>query len=357
MESSTFNLKQSIDDYINQIKNQGSITSSDATELTAHLYDAADSLTKLGLSEEEAFTIACKRLGSEEVLTEEYSKVNPSLKMNKVWAYLFAGFNMLYALPSLILTGVSLLYLSVYQNYGSSHLSGFIITGFHFILTILIWYIVGQKRRISQFIEKQVQENSLRFVCFSFIPFLIPLLFQIIPSLRIKNRPELNSALTFPVYKFDSDLSEFSFYLTLLSGIGALVSLVFSINKVENVSLKTVFNKPSIGFLMVTGIVLELFAASTRAINTDSILVSALMFALIYFFASFLITFYNSQNRVNRNLFIFSFFGVAVEILVGIRADIDRGNTIYTVYYVSFMLLAILLGRLMGIKSAKPALT
>lgn len=68
MGSSNFNLEQLISDYIDRIRIQGSITGSDAEELTNHLYDATEALNKQGLSEEEAFIIACKRLGTEAVL-------------------------------------------------------------------------------------------------------------------------------------------------------------------------------------------------------------------------------------------------------------------------------------------------
>ncbi len=119
MEHSTFSLKQSVDNYIDSVKNQGSITNSDAAELSAHLYDATDSLTKFGLSEEEAFIIACRRLGNEDVLAEEYSKVNPSVKMNRIWAYMIIGFNLWYSLPSLFLLCVGIIYLAVFRIYES----------------------------------------------------------------------------------------------------------------------------------------------------------------------------------------------------------------------------------------------
>ncbi len=173
MGSSNFNLQQSINNYINLIRSQGSITGSDAAELTAHLFDATDALQSQGLSEEEAFTIACKRLGNEAVLTEEYSKVNTTVKTNKVWAYLFIGFNLLYALPSLFFSAVALLYLLVYRNFSTSITSVFIITSFHLLFSASIWYIVKQKRQISHFIEKQVELNTFRFVCLSFIPLFL----------------------------------------------------------------------------------------------------------------------------------------------------------------------------------------
>lgn len=350
MEPSTFNLKQSVDNYIDSIKNQGSITSSDAAELAAHLYDATDSLTKSGLSEEEAFIIACKRLGNEDVLTEEYSKVNPSVKMNRIWAYLIIGFNLLYSLTSLFLLCVGIIYLTVYRIYDSSTESTVIVTVFHLLVTALVFYIIRKKNEISQFIEKQVQYNTLRIVCLSFIPFLLPQLLTLMPALRITKL--LNLALTYPIREFSSHLVEFSYYLALLSMIGGAVSLIFSINKTENLTLKTLFEKPSTFFLVAFGIVLELFAASTRSIGTDTIWVAALIFALVYFSASFLIAFYNANGRVNRYLIIAMIFGVAMELIAGIQADITESR-FNTPYFVTFMLMGIVFGKVIGLKLAR----
>lgn len=350
MEPSTFNLKQSVDIYIDSIKNQGSITSSDAEELSAHLYDATDSLSKSGLLEEEAFIIACKRLGNEEVLTEEYSKVNPSVKMNRIWAYLIIGFNLFYSLPSLFFLLVSAIYLTVYINYSSSMGGALIVTTLHLAVIVLAVYIVRKKNEISQFLEKQVQYNMLRIVGLSFIPLCLPQILTLTSGFRI-TRHVLNSALTYPVYKFDNDLIEFSYYLALLSLVGGVIGLIFSINKTERLTFKTLFENPSTMFLIVFGVVLELFAASTRSIGTDSIWISALIFAFVYFSASFLIALYNFTGRVNKYLMITMLFGVVMEIGVGIQADLVQSR-LNTPYFVSFMLIGIALGKQAGINLA-----
>ncbi len=345
MGSSNFNLEQSINNYISLIQNQGSLTGSDVAELTAHLYDATDALKQRGLSEEEAFTIACKRLGNEAVLTDEYSKVNTSVKTNKIWAYLFIGFNLFYAVPSLAFTAIAAFYLLVHKNFGTTGKSTFVVTTFHLLFSVLVWYIVKNKRKISYFIEKQVEANPIRIVCMSFIP----LLTSAIP-VRTFNRMEQAMALRYPVYEFDSSFSEFSFYVAIMSIIAGVLSLIFSINRTENLSLRTLFENPSMLFLLLLGVVIEIFAASTRAIHIESILGSAMVFGLVYMSASFLIAFYNKKSSINRYLIIAMFFGLLMEITVGINADRSRGDTYYTVHFVSAMLLGIGLGRYLGIR-------
>src|SRR3954463_14393102 len=118
METRTFNLDQAIKAHVEELKSTGSLTVADATELTDHLYDATESIVKQQLTPEEAFIIACKRLGSSAILNEEYSKVNTTISINKIWAYMFIGFNMLFALPTilfqiLIVTDVYIIYPTV----------------------------------------------------------------------------------------------------------------------------------------------------------------------------------------------------------------------------------------------------
>ena len=187
--------------------------------------------------------------------------------------------------------------------------------------------------------------NPVRIVCISFIPLLI----SAIP-IKSFNGIARSSALRYPVYEFDSSFAEFSFYLAIMSMIAGVLSLVFSINRTENLSLKTLFERPSALFLLLLGVLTELFAASTRAIRIESILGSALVFGLVYLSVSFLISVYNKKSSINKYLLIAMFFGLFMEITVGIDADKSRSDTYYTVYFVSAMLFGIGLGRYLGIR-------
>ncbi len=116
--------------------------------------------------------------------------------------------------------------------------------------------------------------------------------------------------LQYPVHVFKNSFIEFSFYVAFMSMIAGVLSLVFSINKTENLTLKTIFEKPSVLLLLLFGVVIELFAASTRALHIENLVGSALVFGLVYMAASFLITFYNNKSSVNRYLMIAMFFGL-----------------------------------------------
>jgi hypothetical protein len=350
MEQSKFNLQQSIDGYINLIKSQGSITNSDAAELSAHLYDATEALQKQNLSEEEAFLIACKRLGKESDIAEEYSKVNPSINTNKIWAYLFIGVNLLAFLPKLAFMFISAFYFAIHRQFQATITSAWIVICFNLLLVYLIWYIVSKKNKISGYIEKQVNHNAIRFVSICFVPFILFFLGNL--QFHISGLQVL-LGINFPIREFHNRFVEFSFYLVIFSIVGGILSLIFTINKRENFRIEALFNKPSTLFLLTFGVLIEMLAASTRVLPTGNILYSALIFGIVYLTATYFITYYNKQGNINKYLTIFSMFGIVMEIGVGINADLYRGNTYNTVYFVSALIICILLGRLLGLKYAK----
>jgi hypothetical protein len=351
MESSNFDLKQAIDNYISLINNQGSLTKSDRDELVSHLLDSTEALTTQGLSEEESFIIACKRIGKSEVLTNEYNKVNTSLQSSRVWSYLIVGFNMIYGIPAIVFFAVTVLYYIIHKHFGTSTLAVFMVTFIHLLLIVGLWSIVNYKRKISDAIEKRLEQKPIPFIISTFFPFILMMLFM---SRLSKLMPGLS--INYPIYQFDSDFTEFSFWLVGLSIVGVFLSLVFSINKVENLTAKTLFNRPSIIFLLLFGFVVELLAASTRAIYIDNIAVQAAIFGLVYAGASFLIAYYNDSASVNRYLLFAALSGFILEVSVGISADMHRGNTYFTAFFATALIAGVIIGRFIGIKSAKRSL-
>lgn len=345
MESPSFDLKQSIYHYIGLVQNQGSLTSSDKEELICHLYDSTEALQQHGLSEEESFIIASKRIGKVEVLNEEYSKVNTSLKSSKIWAYMVIGLNVFYSFPALIFTLVTVLYYVIHKQYGSSSIGVSLVTAIHLVLIISLWSIVKYKRKISSCLEQQVKKKPVKFISLTFVPLLISVLFT---ARLYRLMPGMS--FNYPIYRFDSSITEFTFYLVMMSVIGVFLTLVFSINKVENFSLKTLFNRPSIAFLVMFGFAVELLAASTRAIQMDSIAVQALLFGCVYVAGSFLISYYNEASFVNRYLIIGTALGFVLEVCVGISADLGRGNTYFTAYFTAGMIAGVTFGRLLGVR-------
>ncbi|MEJ2884343.1 permease prefix domain 1-containing protein [Pedobacter sp. GR22-6] len=343
MESSNFNLDQSIQAYIDVISNQGSITGSDAAELRDHLYDATADLMQSGLSTEEAFMIATKRLGKSELLSAEYGKVNVSVMTNKVWAYLLAGFSIFYVLGFFLFTLIPIFYNFVFENFRTSDTSVAIVTSFHVMFIGLSWYALKFKRKFSCFIERQVERRATALLVFCIVMVFGLFFFgtfsqKILPT---------HSVVYYPVRGFESPWTEFSFYMAYLSLAGVLLSLVFSVNKVEALTAKTLLQKPSIAFLVIFGFVVELLAASTRVIRVDNIIFSSILFGLVYLLASFSIVYYNKNNHVKYLAIAFlPVFLLELAVGLSVREDLD------VLYFTAATILAVYGGRIFGLAAA-----
>lgn len=82
-----FELESNIRAWSDNLRSGGNLKETDIIELESHLRDEIEDLIKAGLSEDEAFLISVKRLGSINKLSLEYSKVNTE----KLWKYLFSA--------------------------------------------------------------------------------------------------------------------------------------------------------------------------------------------------------------------------------------------------------------------------
>ncbi len=353
MGSSNFNLRQSVDNYVNLIQNQGALTGSDAKELTHHLLDATEELKKSGLSDDEAFMIASKRLGNDVILTEEYAKVNPSLSTNKIWSYLFIGYNLFYTIPSIVFMVFGGLYLFMYKQFESGLVSVIVIVTAHLLFSCLVIYLVRKKVAISEFIESQVRMNPLRIVLLSFLPQLCFMICNLIFAVYFKIMT--SDALSYPMRKFRGTLIEFTYYLAIFSIVAGLLSLLFSIRKSDNISFRSLFEKPSILFLISFGVLIELLSASTRTIPSSHVFLNSMIFGLIYMGASYLISLYNESSHVPKYLAIFALFGFVIEVSLGFNKAIENGYFYNNIYFGIALLGGVILGWKLGItrKNAK----
>lgn len=343
METRAFNLDQAIKTHVEVLKSTGALTGADAAELTDHLYDATDALLRQQLTTEEAFIIASKRLGSPALLTEEYSKVNTTMSINKIWAYMFVGFNLLVALPTIIF---QLLIMVDWYIIYPDVISKVIVATIHIALCWGIIYTARQRNSIATYIEKQVEKNAVRAVGWSSVPFILMMAYKFV----IYPNPQRNFIIP---STFNNSIVEISFYMVLLTFAFTVVSLAVSVNKFEKFSLKSLFQKPGTVFLILAGLIIELIAACTRIIHlpygTSSLIdgvFSSVLFAVVYMIPSLIIALYNQQNSW-RYLILFSAIGFILEMSVGITLDIEKG-TYRAAMYSSALVVGVLIGKLIG---------
>ena len=79
--AASFDLNQALAHWRANLQNLGGFSAADLEELEGHLRESISALHERGLSVEEAFVVATRRLGSERQLAEEFGKANPQ----RVW--------------------------------------------------------------------------------------------------------------------------------------------------------------------------------------------------------------------------------------------------------------------------------
>ena len=89
--SQDFNSTSMIEDWVNRLKSEDSLTEADIVELESHLRDIMDDLTENGLSEEEAFIIASRRMGTILQWEEEYRQENNSILQTRKSVIILSG--------------------------------------------------------------------------------------------------------------------------------------------------------------------------------------------------------------------------------------------------------------------------
>lgn len=94
---SMFELENAIQEWKNQLLQRQTMNLEDIDELEGHLREEVDHLILTGLSEEEAFLVACHRIGDNSRVAREYAKVNTrEIWQNRVFWMLFGLFLFLF---------------------------------------------------------------------------------------------------------------------------------------------------------------------------------------------------------------------------------------------------------------------
>jgi hypothetical protein len=93
MEDETpFDLEEAIRIWLNSLLQSSRLSAEESEELELHLRDSVVALQKRGLSEEESWLIARRRLGQRESLNKEYAKVtSPAKALRGVWERFIAA--------------------------------------------------------------------------------------------------------------------------------------------------------------------------------------------------------------------------------------------------------------------------
>jgi hypothetical protein len=355
MHSKDFHPETALNEYIIQVKERAALTPSDEQELRTHLMDASEDLLKCGLNAEEAFIISVKRMGNAEQVGSEYRKVNAGFVTDKIWAYMLLGFSLITSAIWLYTTvsGNLSLYLIRHFMQEPARIHAIIIV-FNLVVCAIIWSVLYWGNLFSAWVQHIIQSRPW-FIA-SLLTAGVAIVIFIEPFVRSVNKEILHPQYYLRDYRsiLNSNFVELSFYLILISAAMVVLLSVFTISNAGRLSLKSIFERPSYIFLLLFGFAVEMIAAMSRVTGVHNLIIGALLFAIIYAVAAFAVSYYNN-SKVSVYLLVFALFGLVAETWSGILADISRGGTFYTAYYVPALIIGVLAGWGTGIKARRRA--
>ena len=224
-----FNLDESIKDWRNDLNKNDVLSLDDLEELESHLMDEITVLKEKDLSEEEAFLVAKRRIGQNDIIEEEYKKVNH----NKIWTnklfYLFFGYicyHLILSLTNMISAFIIILFSISTPKYAYSHsLSklSFILHLFIFISLILFIYSNKLTNMMNHFSNIKKSKKIFNII----------IIISLIISIDIFSLPFISACLGVQSYGEIAIGSTLFSYLT----IPIFFITYFIINKVKNHSL------------------------------------------------------------------------------------------------------------------------
>ena len=194
-------------------------------ELEDQLLSELETLTPLGLSEEEAFWVAAKRVGDRSALATEFGKVNRRAVWSKRIQWMLAGYLVviiLSAFASALSNGAALLAASLSR---SASLTASVYIGVNVILVVLTLFLVtvATQQEFGQNRVQRLLERARRNVVLSAVVVTIAVLF--LQSLSVLGYNNLNSALTYELAR-GVEASNYVFFLVYTDYFRLLVSVL-----------------------------------------------------------------------------------------------------------------------------------
>ncbi|MBI5091078.1 MAG: hypothetical protein HZB26_01380 [Candidatus Hydrogenedentes bacterium] len=158
-----FNLNEAVSIWRDSLKDADALSALDVAELEGHLREEAARVEALGLTSEEAFVIASRRIGSPHALNIEYEKADPSqaYRTRMYWIVLgMFGYWALNSLTSTVTTSVFLLGSGGYLPLGTAWAVYLLVWGLGMTVTFRVLVLISRGRLTS--ITAAIQNRYLR---------------------------------------------------------------------------------------------------------------------------------------------------------------------------------------------------
>jgi hypothetical protein len=154
-----FTVEQAVENWKNDLRQKQTLMETDIEELESHLREEMERLGPLGLTEEEAFVIAVRRIGDTTQMASEFAKVNTAAIWKTRFFWMIAGIFVLWLITSFSsfvsrLSFFTEAYFHWFGWYGAGIFSS-ILYGLSLIVSLLIFYFsvtrISFDRRISKY--------------------------------------------------------------------------------------------------------------------------------------------------------------------------------------------------------------
>ena len=156
-----FTIEQAVENWKNDLRQKQTLIESDIEELESHLQEEMERLTPLGLSEEESFLIAARRIGDTTQMAAEFAKVNAAAIWKTRFFWMIVGILLLKLFTScsnFLSYGVALL---GHQFTGLSWLIIGILSAVLQTIVLLIFFYVFYVAAIKTALFRQIPRHKV----------------------------------------------------------------------------------------------------------------------------------------------------------------------------------------------------
>jgi uncharacterized membrane protein len=312
MEARNFDLQFEIKNFLNNLHLKSNLTHTDEVELEGHIYDGIASLQSKGLSPEEAFFVMIKRVGSIDILSKEYNKVNPFYVSGKLRSYAALGLGLIISFGTIILLVYELINLYRENYLAGSSADAPVKALLYFGLCISVLSIFKWGKSFSLILQNKIEEKPMLTALALFIFPLLSFLLQPV-IIRFFDKSEEQAYFNFRGYDIGYvPYINLSFYLLVVAVLFlAIVLFEVSMKKQETSKRRPLLVSPLFLlfffslFISVTAILVRYIPQSGLGLQTSIFL------AVVYTIGSFSIALYNNRNLWLK-LFIFLLFGLCL---------------------------------------------
>ncbi len=313
-----FKLEVAVEVYLQQLQEKGNYTSDDILELKSHLSENVRELKRNDLDDEEAFIIAKKRLGKEEMLSIEYNKVNGNRFLNRELFILILSIStyLLFYFSYLLVTGTIRQY-AIFVN-KNMEVWGIVNYLFNILFTTGILYLIFNCKKYIRVVERLFIKSPVNFSLIFIALILFVWVFHIDMGRKLFDTSFLSSeeiTNRYEVFLLDHTLGTFiNGGLLFICLISISIAFVRSYKKID--FLDNIINHSGYLPLFIIGLFWDGIAASARMINHHTNL-SVYAFGIVWLIGMTIFNVHLRKNVLMRNI-IFISFGFMLELAAGI---------------------------------------